>query len=152
MLLKNQKEINAYKKERLKSANCDLITGYEIKNPVLDHDHETGYCREVIDRDLNQFIGKIESNYKRFLKHNYPNNSLSYILRRVAEYLEEDYRYNFKHPDYIKIETRKFRKYSKEVQYSILEAYNLEPAKNLKGRLSQYRKIIIGNVISEDRG
>lgn len=64
----------------------DPILGNYSKNWVLDHDHDTGMCRGIIDRDINQFIGKIESAYKRFVKHKTPE-SLPNILQDISSYL-----------------------------------------------------------------
>ena len=72
-------------KERL--GGRDPILGKYSENWVLDHDHDTGFCRGIIDRDVNQFIGKIESAYKRFVKHK-TTESLPNILQDIASYLD----------------------------------------------------------------
>lgn len=64
----------------------DPVLGKYSENWVLDHDHDTGFCRGIIDRDVNQFIGKIESAYKRFVKHK-STESLPDILQDIATYL-----------------------------------------------------------------
>jgi hypothetical protein len=74
-----------------------------IRNPVLDHDHTTGHVRGVLDREINQFIGKCESNYVRFIKWKYPAIPLSFLLRGIADYLERDYSNNPIHPKFISI-------------------------------------------------
>lgn len=65
----------------------DPVLGKYSKNWVLDHDHDTGMCRGIIDRDINQFIGKIESAYKRFVRHKAPSIPLFHVLNEISHYL-----------------------------------------------------------------
>ena len=48
------KDIKRYKfKIYSKYRRYCLLSGYKTMTPVLDHDHTTGYIRNVIDRDVN---------------------------------------------------------------------------------------------------
>jgi len=78
---------NDIKKLKEHFGGNDPILGKYSKNWVLDHDHDTGMCRGIIDRDINQFIGKIESAYKRFVRHKAPSVSLPDVLQDISVYL-----------------------------------------------------------------
>ena len=67
MRVLKQKDVKSFREKY--NPKIDPITRQKIQNPVLDHDHDLGFCRGVLDRDTNQFLGKVESAYKRFLKH-----------------------------------------------------------------------------------
>lgn len=63
---------------------------------VLDHIHKqritdditetSGVVRNVIDRNVNVFLGKIENAYKRFIPKN--TIDLATLLRNIANYIE----------------------------------------------------------------
>lgn len=144
--LKNTKDIQNLRKEWLiLQKNIDPITKEIIQNPVLDHDHDTGYCRSVLDRDTNQFIGKIESSYKRFLKWKKMKKQLPDILRNIANYLDKNYSKLHLHPYHIKKSLSLFKSLNSKEQIKILEKNNLNtPGKNIRERLKQY-KIILKN-------
>lgn len=44
------------------------LCGLDLKLPdaVMDHDHDTGFCRGVLHRGCNSLLGKIENNHKRY--------------------------------------------------------------------------------------
>jgi len=120
----------------------DPVLGKYSKNWVLDHDHDTGMCRGVIDRDINQFIGKIESAYKRFVRHKIPQTSLGEILVDVAFYLKNDAIYrNVLHPEGVLKLCRQFSYKNASEQskilktmykYTIKELNNMSKAERLK--------------------
>lgn len=60
-------EIKNYREELLKRQNgfCALCGDRILDNPVLDHDHKTGYIRGVLHRGCNAFLGNIENNLAR---------------------------------------------------------------------------------------
>ena len=37
----------------------DFITGFKLRKPVIDHDHDTGFCRLVINSHTNTFEGRL---------------------------------------------------------------------------------------------
>ena len=39
----------------------DPITGCRLKSPCIDHDHDTGTCRLVLNRSTNTFEGKVRA-------------------------------------------------------------------------------------------
>ena len=45
--------------ELLSNGVCNL-SGQKIKNIVVDHDHDTGLIRGILDRQINLMIGQIE--------------------------------------------------------------------------------------------
>lgn len=51
---------------------------------ALDHNHTSGFVREVLHKSCNSFLGKIENNYKRFGVTN-----LEQFLAGVASYLDK---------------------------------------------------------------
>lgn len=60
-------EIKQYREDLLNKQNgfCALCGERIIDNPVLDHDHKTGYIRGVLHRGCNAFLGNIENNLAR---------------------------------------------------------------------------------------
>lgn len=77
-------EIKAYREELLKKQNgfCALCWERIIDNPVLDHDHKTGYIRGVLHRGCNAFLGNIENNLAR-------NQIGSSRLKAIFEHFEK---------------------------------------------------------------
>ena len=68
-ILKNQKELKKYREQLLnKQDYLDPITGAKITNASLDHSHSTGFCRKVLSREANLFLGKLENAYIRYIK------------------------------------------------------------------------------------
>lgn len=144
MKMLKRKDIKAYKTQEIKVKGnlCPVLkVSLEVSNTVLDHDHTTGYCRQVIDRNLNQLLGKIESNYKRFIGVKMQlNNPLPHLLRNLADYIEKDYSRNPLHPSWIDLEIRRFGRENKAVQETALKANGITPGKTSKERTKQFRK------------
>jgi len=64
-----QSEIKSFREELLiRQGGRDPITGLQIKNAVLDHDHVSGHVRCVLQREVNSFEGKVWNAYKRFIR------------------------------------------------------------------------------------
>lgn len=82
--------------------NLDPITLKQIEKKVLDHNHTTGEIRAVLDYNSNQFLGKIESAFKRFM-YKEDKESLPFILRQIADYLEYPIITKILHPKHISI-------------------------------------------------
>jgi hypothetical protein len=47
----------------------DPITKLKITDPVLDHQHDGGFVRATLQREVNAFEGKVFNAYKRYIKH-----------------------------------------------------------------------------------
>lgn len=124
----------------------DPLVYKKIINPVLDHDHKEGYIRGVLDREVNQFVGKIEQNYIRFIKWKYPDIALSELLKNISYYLEKDYSSNMYHPNHLKTLIRKFSSGKKEQQIRVLEILGLKLVTNgySKAELTKmYKKLLL---------
>jgi len=142
MILK-QKNLAKYREIQLKKQQgIDPITKEFIKSPTLDHDHVTNKVRMVLDRNTNQFEGRIISFYNRLIKYKNLPITLSDILRNLAVYLEQDYSNNPYHPMIIKSSARKFKNLKKEHQFSVLKEFGILPDKNVKLRVKQYLNLI----------
>lgn len=98
MKLKNPKEIAEFREAGLRNqSGIDPITGLSILQPALDHDHDTGHCRGVLDIRTNSWEGKVKNAFKRTgvaaLGADYTQS-----LRNLADYLEKDWTSNPIHP------------------------------------------------------
>ena len=135
MILKS-KDLKSYR-NKLNSIrnNIDLFTGKPINKPCLDHDHKTGYCREVLDFNSNQFLGKIESARRRYL-YKLTDSEIPEVLRKIADYLEKDYSQNPLHPKYISIKIKRYSRLTKAEQDKIYKAVG----KTSLERTKAYRK------------
>lgn len=65
-------------------ALCYLPFGPKGKKPALDHDHKTGYIRDVLCLHCNGMLGKIENAAQRAVGKDQP---LLWWLANVSEYL-----------------------------------------------------------------
>lgn len=137
MTVLKRKDIAKYKQKH-QGKRCPLGGG-SLTTPVLDHDHKTGYCREIVDRDLNQFLGKIETNYKRFVGHKKDAMSLENVLLLVSGYLRCDFSSNPLHPGWVDLQIRKFSRMNKKDQDKILKKHGLIPGKTSKERTKQLK-------------
>lgn len=82
-----QSQLAAYRQAQLEKQNfTDPITGLRIVNPCLDHSHDTGVCRMVLEREVNAFEGKVFNAWRRYLRHlGVPiETALSGLLRYYA--------------------------------------------------------------------
>lgn len=64
--------------------NSSPITGLPITDPVLDHDHETGSVRAVLNRWENSVLGRLENWAQRIGKGVDPIT----FMRKCADYIE----------------------------------------------------------------
>lgn len=73
----------------------DWITGVSLSNPCIDHDHETGLCRLILNRSTNTFEGKVRAmllsqgwSPQRFAQPLFDawqsHNELSHMLYEIA--------------------------------------------------------------------
>ncbi len=143
MNILKSKHIKSFREKLLKEQNyIDPITNEVITNPTLDHDHVTGHIRMVLDRNVNQFEGRIINYYNRLIKYKNLPITLPNILRNLALYLEKDFSNTPYHPDHLLLITRKFRGFRKEEQEAILKEANIIPSTNSKLRSKQFKKLI----------
>ena len=97
--LKHNK-IQQTREQLLKLQNgTDPITGLQIKDPVLDHDHDLGHIRSVLQREVNSFEGKVINAYKRYIKH--LGISPETALRGVIDYWNQDFTNMPLHPKFM---------------------------------------------------
>lgn len=74
----------------------DPITSLRIKDPVLDHDHDTGHIRATLQRETNAFEGKVVNAFRRYMRHQ--GCSIEDVLINLIEYWQIDYSRNPLHP------------------------------------------------------
>ncbi len=147
MKVLKRKEILEYKEERYRKRGtfCPVTWIPLTKlNAVLDHDHTTGYIRDVVERSFNQFMGKTETNYKRFLGYKKDIPTLPAILRTMAEYIERDWSKNPLHQGWVDLQIRKFGRMNKSAQTEILNtcyrSLDIRVGKTSKERVKQYKE------------
>lgn len=89
--LKDSKEIAALREEMSEEqSGLDPVLGEPLRKPVLDHDHADGHCRGVLSQCVNTWEGYITKYWMKYVAE-YTDCSLSEALRRMADYLENDY-------------------------------------------------------------
>lgn len=125
----------------------DKITKKKILNPTLDHDHISGFCRGVLDRDSNQFLGKVESSFKRFIKHKgFSDSDLPFILHNLIAYLENNLSLKqILHPESLRTQIKRFSRLKAIQQKQVLLSLGLDEIlikKTRNDRTKQYRKLI----------
>lgn len=136
-----QKDLKQYRYNKIaEQFGREPILDTNLIYPVLDHDHTSGKVRQVLDRDLNQFLGKIESNFKRFVSWKYPDYTLTEVLEGIVEYLKKDYSDNPYHPNHLKKVLREFNSMNKLQQCHILsELYGESLKEDQLGKTKQER-------------
>ncbi|WP_455915899.1 endonuclease domain-containing protein [Pantoea agglomerans] len=51
-----------YRKMMVKAqGGIDWITGARLRKPMIDHDHDTGHCRLVLNANTNTFEGRLNA-------------------------------------------------------------------------------------------
>ena len=140
-----QKDIKKYRDSKLLyQKGIDPILDQEVVNPVLDHNHKHGFLRDVLDRETNQFLGKLESNFTRFILWKYRSANLPDMLRRIATYLEQR-RDSPLHPGFISLNIKKFSRLKLEDQKLVLlkECGYLQVGKTKKENTSLYKAFLM---------
>jgi hypothetical protein len=72
------------RKQKRRCPLCDGVMGGKGKQPVLDHDHQTGYIRDVLCRNCNGMEGKV-FNLARRAKNKFTEKEW---LERLLAYYE----------------------------------------------------------------
>lgn len=147
MKILRSKDIKKFRDKRLEKTNIDPITGITIVNPTLDHDHVSGYCRGVLDRDSNQFLGKVESAYKRFLRSK--GVRLDNALDGIILYLQENLStLEVIHPQSISLMIKRFSRLNGKIQEQVLKVVGAQ-VKEIAGcktkseRTKLYKKYLL---------
>ena len=126
------KEIKPYRETALKKQKgIDPISGLLITDPVLDHDHKTGHVRQVLQREINAFEGKVINAFNRYFKHLGVHREEAVI--RLVEYWSLDFSKNPIHPKHLTDKDKLLRKYKRLLRRSKRECTK-----------EKYRKLILG--------
>ena len=138
--LRNAKEAQAHRTAVLLQQNgIDPIINKAITDPCLDHQHfGTQNCRGVLQREVNSFEGKVQNAFNRYIKH-LTDESISNVLRRLADYLEHDYSTNPVHHTALTNDVNKFKRLPAQEQRNTLLALQIQPGINTVQRSKQYR-------------
>lgn len=146
MKILKQKDLKKFREKH--QTKLDPISKQVIVNPTLDHCHDTGYCRGVLDRDTNQFLGKVESAFKRFLK--YKGANLEEVLVNLGKYVDHPPLEFLPvlHPKAVSLNIRKFGRYNAKTQEQILKIINVPSSeiadcKTKKDRTKLYKKYLL---------
>lgn len=124
----------------------DALTGLklDVKDAVLDHDHNTQKVRAVIHRQVNAALGKIENIWARYLSYWYPGDLKSF-MRQASHYLENNKETRWNHPQWIKNAKTEFAKLNASEQTKFLSQFNLS-GKNTKERHECFRRLVLTRV------
>jgi transcription-repair coupling factor (superfamily II helicase) len=133
-------------------SNIDALTELEIlpKQAVLDHSHDTQYVRAVISRQANAFLGKLENNFVRYLRHWYPE-TLSTFLRKAANYLEKPDDQRWVHPGWIKKVTAGFNKLPEAQKDVVLLNLGYEKGKNSTERKATFKTLTLDRSLGYEK-
>lgn len=118
-----------------------LVTGLplDVKQAVLDHNHETLFVRGVISRFSNVTIGNIENAFKRNMSW-WHEGSISDFLRLVANYLDKGDDLRYRHDQWLKKVSSKFNKLNATQQTFVLQSLGYASGKNITERKATFRK------------
>ena len=115
------KELKAYRDNVLnKQKGIDPISLLPITDPVLDHDHRTGHVRQVLQREINAFEGKVINAFNRYCRH--LGISKGKTLIRLVEYWVQDYSENPIHPRHMTDKDKLIKKYKRLMKQSKRES------------------------------
>lgn len=115
-----QSEIKPFREKMLKAqGGQDPITGLQITDAVLDHDHASGAIRCVLQREVNAFEGKVWNAYKRFIRP--LGASHEDVMIALIEYWSKDYSENPTHPKHRTEKDKVIREYRKRVKRAKLQ-------------------------------
>ena len=115
-----QSEIKSFREKMLKAqGGQDPITGLQITDAVLDHDHASGAIRCVLQREVNAFEGKVWNAYKRFIRP--LGASHEDVMIALIEYWSKDYSENPTHPKHRTEKDKVIREYRKRIKRAKLQ-------------------------------
>lgn len=148
MKILKQKDLKRFREKH--HPDVDPISRKTIINPTLDHCHDSGFCRGVLDASTNCFLGKVENAYKRYIKHQ--NVSLEDTLYFLVRYLDNPPIINkvgeIVHPKSVQLNIRKFGRLNAKVQEQSLKILNVPSAeisncKTKADRVKLYKKYFL---------
>lgn len=100
------KDLAAWRQWRLEyQGGIDPIAGIKITVPCADHHHETGRLRQVLQREVNAFEGKVFNAWRRYLRH--LGVPLTNAISGLLAYYDVDYSKNPLHPSHRSAEEKK---------------------------------------------
>ena len=107
-----RKHLAEYRERQLeKQMGFDPITGTKITAPTLDHDHESGHCRKVLQREVNSAEGKMYNAWKRYIRH--LGIPFTAFLMGLVRYHQTDFTANPIHPEHKTSEEKRIRRNKK---------------------------------------
>lgn len=123
------------------------LTRAVMDDVVVDHCHRTGLVRDVLHRQSNVLLGKIENAWKRYAQKS-AQAELPDVLRNIADYLEEGCT-DILHPYGATQLAKRFSAKKKSEQEKILLDMGVTPVDieglNSTNRAKMYRKTITKN-------
>lgn len=129
----------------------DPVTKLPLQTPCLDHRHNLeSLVRGVLSRQVNVYIGKLENNYKMYIKY-WCDIPLPDILRNIADYLDKPEDTRYRHTGWLKRIQTEFNKLSSNEQNGALNELSGKTGKNPKERKELFRKILLTREYSFDR-
>lgn len=146
MKILKQKDLKKFREKH--HPKVDPISLKAIVNPTLDHCHDTGFCRGVLDASTNCFLGKVENAFKRYMK--YQGVTLEDTLYFLGKYVDNPPLKDKEilHPKAVSLNIRKFGRYNAKMQESILaimmvSALEISSCKTKKDRVKLYKKHLL---------
>lgn len=123
--------------------NFDPILFQPLKasDSCLDHDHSTQLCRGALHKQSNVFEGLVTNAYKRCISW-LSDDTLSNVLRRLANYYESEPAIKAYHSDWIKRVVIDFKKLDSKSQEEVLRQIDSVGGSNIKQRVKLFRKKI----------
>lgn len=115
-------------RERLQQQQMNIcpLCQRQIKDPCLDHDHDTGYVRAVTCRTCNAAEGSIKKTLIRSgLVNMLGKDGALEFLEQLIAYHKADYRMNNLHPNHVKDELKRFSRLSKPEMEMKMQALGL---------------------------
>lgn len=140
---KNHKETQKIGKNLFKKqGGIDPITGLEITNLVIDHDHVSGHIRGALQRESNSFEGTVIRSYNRYIRH--LGVPLDVVLNGVIDYNNKDYSQNpIHHTEVTKRVNRLIQNLTAQQQKDIISQYKKDvDVKNIKVRKKHIRELL----------
>lgn len=113
--LENQNQVNKYRQKlQTKQNNVCAVTGITLIRPVLDHNHQTGKCRNVIESKINMVEGKYLKIFNKYLAKHYDFDFGEFLIM-LGEYINSETTDSPLHFKIIEVEKRRVSKWKIEV-------------------------------------
>ena len=123
---------------------CPLLN-HKASDWVVDHCHTGGTIRGIVSSEGNVMLGRIENAYKRLSKKP-KQNTLPYVLRKMANYLEKPSS-EYLHPVGYRQLYKRFFNLNKSTQLDILMKLGInrkliQSCNNSKDRTKIYKQYL----------